>query len=256
MPETKLNNKVAIILAAGISSRMKTDRPKVLHKVCGKPMLQYVIDVCRYVGIKKIYVVVGFGAELVKKSFAEASDIIWILQSEQKGTGHAVLCCKNYLKDFDGLTFVLCGDGPLIRPKILEELLQKHNGLTAAALATAVLDDPTGYGRIVRDRHANLERIVEHKDCDPRQLKIREVNPSYYLFDNKALFDALEKVTNTNAKGEYYLTDVFEIMLKAGGKVAVVEAVQPEEAISANTKKELDKMNEIMCKRLKNQKSN
>ncbi len=231
---------------------MKTDTPKVLFEVCSKPMLSYVLNACRAVGIEKIYVVVGFGAELVKKSFADARDITWVLQSEQKGTGHAVLCCKEHLKDFDGLTFVLCGDGPLIRPQILEELTQKHNGQTAAMLATAILDDPAGYGRIVRNKTGDLEKIVEHKECSEDQLTIQEINPSYYLFDNKALFDSLEKINNDNVQGEYYLTDVFEIMLNAGKKVAVVTAVRPEEAMSVNTKEQLDKMNEIMCKRLEN----
>lgn len=248
----KLENTVAIILAAGISSRMKTDTPKVLFEVCGKPMLSYVLDACRAVGIEKIYVVVGFGAELVKKQFANQDDIIWVLQAEQKGTGHAVLCCKDYLKDFDGLTFVLCGDGPLIRPQILDELTQKHNGQTVATLATAILDDPAGYGRIVRSKIGDLEKIVEHKECTEDQLAIKEINPSYYLFDNKALFDSLRKISNDNVQGEYYLTDVFEILLNAGKKVAVVTAVRPEEAMSVNTKQQLDKMNEIMCKRLEN----
>ncbi len=250
--ETKLKNTIAVILAAGVSSRMKTDTPKVLFEVCSKPMLSYVLDACRAVGIEKIYVVVGFGAELVEKRFADADDITWVLQAEQKGTGHAVLCCKEHLKDFDGLTFVLCGDGPLIRPQILEDLAQKHNGQTSAALATAIIDDPAGYGRIVRNRTGDLEKIVEHKECTEDQLEIKEINPSYYLFDNKALFDSLEKINNDNVQGEYYLTDVFEILLNEGKKVAVVTAVRPEEAMSVNTKQQLDKMNEIMCKRLEN----
>jgi bifunctional UDP-N-acetylglucosamine pyrophosphorylase/glucosamine-1-phosphate N-acetyltransferase len=246
----KLKDTVAIILAAGVSKRMKTGTPKVLQMVCGRPMLTYVFDVCRQAGIKKLFVVIGFGAEQVKQIFAKDCDITWVIQPKQRGTGHAVLCCREHLKDFIGNTFVLCGDGPLVREEVLKALLEKHNGQTAATLATAILDDPTGYGRIVRDKEGNLERIVEHKDCLPEQLKIREVNPSYYLFDNKTLFDSLAEVKNDNVQKEYYLTDVFEIMLKAGKKVAVVAAVRPEEAMGVNTKEELEKLNDIMKERL------
>jgi bifunctional UDP-N-acetylglucosamine pyrophosphorylase/glucosamine-1-phosphate N-acetyltransferase len=248
--EKKLKDTVAIILAAGVSKRMNTGTPKVLQEVCGRPMLAYVLDTCRAVGISKIYVVIGFGAELVKKRFADASDVTWILQSEQRGTGHAVLCCKELLKSFAGKTFVLCGDGPLLRPEVLNELLQNHNGQTTATLATAILDDPTGYGRIIRDGSGSLKGIVEHKDCTAEQLKIKEVNPSYYLFDNRKLFETLGQVNNNNIQKEYYITDVFGIMLQKGCKVAVVAAVRPEEAMSVNTKEELDKLNGIMSKRI------
>jgi len=244
--ETKFKDTVAIILAAGVSKRMKTGMPKVLREVCGRPMLAYVLDACRKAGVKKILVVIGFGADKVRQTFADASDVTWVLQAEQKGTGHAVLCCKENLKDFNGKTFVLCGDGPLIRPVVLKELLEKHNSQTAATLATAILDDPTGYGRIARDKQGNLERIVEDKDCNDEQLMIKEVNPSYYLFNNKILFDSLAKVKNDNVQGEFYLTDVFEIMIKQGRKVAVVPAVRQEEAMSVNTKEELERLNEMM----------
>jgi bifunctional UDP-N-acetylglucosamine pyrophosphorylase / glucosamine-1-phosphate N-acetyltransferase len=246
----KVTDTVAIILAAGISKRMNTGTPKVLHEVCGRPMLAYVLDACRAIGMGKIFVVIGFSAEQVKKRFADATDIIWVLQSEQKGTGHAVLCCKDLLKDFTGKTFVLCGDGPLIRPQTLQKLLETHNGEVAASLATAILDDPTGYGRIIRDANGNLKGIVEHKDCTAEQLKIKEVNPSYYLFDNQKLFESLGEVKNNNVQKEYYLTDVLGIMLTKGYKVAVVAAVRPEEAMSVNTKDELEKLCQIMKARL------
>jgi bifunctional UDP-N-acetylglucosamine pyrophosphorylase/glucosamine-1-phosphate N-acetyltransferase len=143
-----MSDKVAIILGAGISSRMKTDTPKVLHEVCGRPMLAYVLDACRDVGIEKIYVVIGFGAEQVKRRFKGADDIVWVRQDEQKGTAHAVLCCKEYLNGFDGETLVLCGDGPLIRADTLRTLIKKHETENSAAtLATTILDDPTGYGQ-------------------------------------------------------------------------------------------------------------
>ncbi|MHC4645781.1 MAG: NTP transferase domain-containing protein [Planctomycetota bacterium] len=245
--------RAAIILAAGISSRMNADIPKVLHEVCGRPMLSYVLDACRQAGVGRLYVVVGFCAEQVKKQFGQAEDIFWVLQPEQKGTAHAVMCCREHLGNFEGQTFVLCGDGPLIRPEILRTLMEEHEEQhSAAALATAVLDDPTGYGRIVRDAAGNICGIVEHNDCTSKQLKIREVNPSYYLFDNRVLFEAIEKVRPDNAKNEYYLTDVISVMIEAGQKVSAVTAVRPEEAMSANDPEQLRQMVRVMEQRFEN----
>ena len=177
--------RVAIILAAGVSSRMNTQLPKVLHEVCGRAMLAYVLDACRTVGVERLYVVVGFGADEVKQRFGDAEDIVWVTQGEQLGTGHAVLCCKEHLQDFEGETLVVCGDGPLIRVETLRILTEKHTvEQPAVTLATAVLDDPSGYGRIIRDVYGNIQGIVEDSDCNKEQLAIKEVNPSYYLFDN------------------------------------------------------------------------
>jgi bifunctional UDP-N-acetylglucosamine pyrophosphorylase/glucosamine-1-phosphate N-acetyltransferase len=246
-----VSDKVAIILAAGISSRMKANTPKVLREVCGRPMLAYVLDACRGVGIEKIYVVVGFGAEQVKNIFETADDIVWVRQDEQKGTAHAVLCCKEHLDGFDGQTLVLCGDGPLIRAQTLRTIMEKHEAENAAAtLATAILDDPTGYGRVCRDVDGNIEAIVEHNDCTDEQLKIKEVNPSYYVFNNRILFEAVAKVKPDNVKKEYYLTDVISIIIAAGHKVAAVAVMRPEEAMSANTEEQLSQICRIMQYRM------
>jgi bifunctional UDP-N-acetylglucosamine pyrophosphorylase/glucosamine-1-phosphate N-acetyltransferase len=243
--------RVAIILAAGISSRMKTEIPKVLHEVCGRPMLSYVLDACREVGVGKIYVVVGYGAEQVREGFGEAKDIVWVRQDEQKGTAHAVLCCGEYLKDFEGETLVLCGDGPLIRAETLERVIETHRGeRSRMTLGTAILENPAGYGRIVRDEDGNISGIVEDKDCTSEQLVIKEVNPSYYLFDNKVLFEAAEKVRPDNVKKEYYLTDTLSFVLAAGYKVVAVTALRPEEVMSVNTKEQLEEVNKIMHERL------
>jgi bifunctional UDP-N-acetylglucosamine pyrophosphorylase/glucosamine-1-phosphate N-acetyltransferase len=242
----------AIILAAGVSSRMKTDTPKVLHKVCDRPMLQYVLDACKAAGIDKTYVVIGCGAEQVKQVFTNTYDITWVLQPEQLGTAHAVMCCTDYLKDFTGNTLVLCGDGPLIRPETLQILIETHlNSSAALTLATAIIDNPNGYGRIVRNSGGSLKEIVEHKDCSEKQLQIKEVNPSYYIFDNKILFETLQKVKTDNVQHEYYLTDALAIILQNGRKVTAVNALQPEEALSANTKQQLEQINIIMENRLK-----
>ena len=246
-----MTERVAIILAAGVSSRMNTKLPKVLHEVCGRPMLAYVLDACRAVGVKKLYVVVGYGADQVKEAFADAKDITWVLQSEQKGTGHAVLCCKEHLQDFEGETLVLCGDGPLIRAKTLKTLLEKHESeRSSATLATAILDNPKGYGRICRDTYGNIQGIIEHADCNSEQLKIQEVNPSYYLFKNKLLFEALAKVKPDNVKKEYYITDALSIVLAGGHKVVAVTAVRPEEAMGVNSRVQLSEASKIMQHRI------
>ncbi len=242
---------VAIILAAWGSTRMNTQVAKVLHEVCGRPMLAYVLDACRKIGISKIFVVVGFSATEVKERFTEADDIVWIQQSEQLGTGHAVLCCKEHLKDFDGQTLVLCGDGPLIRAKTLKKILDKHeSGQSAATLGTAELDDPKGYGRIVRDDYGNLQGIVEDSDCTPEQLKIREINPSNYLFDNQVLFEALDKIRPENVKKEYYLTDAVSVIIATGHKVEAITAVPPEEAMGVNSREQLSAASKIMQRRI------
>lgn len=243
--------RVAIILAAGISSRMNTQIAKVLHEVCGRPMLAYVLDACRQIGVGKIYVVVGYGIERVRECFGDVEDIVWVQQEEQKGTAHAVLCCKGYLQDFEGETLVLCGDGPLIRATTLRTLIKKHEtSRSAATLATAILDNPAGYGRIVRDAHGNIQGIVEDADCTSEQSVIKEVNPSYYLFNNKILFEAAEKVKPDNVKKEYYLTDALSVIIAKGHKVAAVTAVRPDEAMGVNSRAELSKASKIMQQRI------
>ncbi len=246
--------RVAIILAAGVSSRMNTQMAKVLHEVCGRPMLAYVLDSCREVGIKKIYVIVGFSSEQVKECFSDTNDIVWVEQDKQLGTAHAVLCCREHLKDFQGETLVLCGDGPLIRTQTLKSLIENHEaGQSAATLATAILDNPTGYGRIVRDKYNNIQGIVEDSDCTKEQLAIREINPSYYLFNNQILFEALENVKPDNVKEEYYLTDAVSGIIATGHKVTAVTAVRPEEAMGVNSRAQLSEASKIMQHRIQQQ---
>ena len=240
-------------MAAGVSSRMNTKLAKVLHEVCGRPMLAYVLDACREAGIEKIYMVVGYGAEQVKERFSDA-DITWVQQDEQKGTAHAVLCCKEQLKDFDGETLVICGDMPLVRSSTLKTLVEKHRAeQSATTLATAVLEDPAGYGRIMRDAYGNIQGIVEDSDCTSEQLEIKEVNPSYYLFDNKLLFETLEKIKPDNVKNEYYLTDVLSLMITTGHKVIAVSAVKAEDAMGVNSRIQLSQASKIMQGRVQQQ---
>lgn len=243
--------RVAIILAAGVSSRMNTQLPKVLHEVSGRPMLAYVLDACRQVDLEKIYVVTGYGSEQIIAYFGEAEDIVWVYQDQQKGTADAVSRCRQYLSDFDGETLILCGDGPLVRLQTIETLIKKHKaGRAAVTLATAVLENPAGYGRISRDEYGNIQGIIEDGDCTEQQRAIKEVNPSYYLFDNRILFEFLAGVRPDNIKGEYYLTDVLAAIIAAGHKVVAVTAVAPEDAISINTRQQLSEVSKIMQKRI------
>ncbi|MHB1158484.1 MAG: sugar phosphate nucleotidyltransferase [Phycisphaerales bacterium] len=246
----------AIILAAGKGTRMNSDLPKVLHPVADRPMVQWVIDACRQVGARKIAVIIGHHAELVRQTLAgqppEADDLVFVEQTQQLGTGHAVLQAAGvFAGRRDNDVFVLCGDGPLIREQTLDQLLKIHRTSGAAAtLATAMLDDPTGYGRIVRDAGGRFQAIVEQKDADNEQRRIREVNPSYYCFKSGALFDALPAVGKANAKGEYYLTDVLPLLAGRGGKIEVVDAVPAEDVLSINTPEQLAEVDAIMRSRL------
>lgn len=231
----------AIILAAGKGTRMQSDLPKVMHEVGGRPMLHWVIDACRAAGAERIVVVVGFKGDLVRTSLADATDIEFVEQTEQLGTGHAVDQARAAFAERGGHdVFVLCGDGPLIRTETLATLLETHRNAAAdATLATAQIEDPSGYGRILRNAAGDFERIVEQKDATPGQLEIGEVNPSYYCFRAGPLFDRLARTGNDNANGEYYVTDVFGIARQDGAGVAVVDAVPAEDVLSINDQEQL-----------------
>jgi bifunctional UDP-N-acetylglucosamine pyrophosphorylase/glucosamine-1-phosphate N-acetyltransferase len=241
----------AVILAAGQSTRMQSDLPKVLHEVCGRPMLAYALEACREAGVSRLVVVVGYGKEQVIEAFAGRSDITFVEQAEQKGTAHAVLCCREVLDGFAGQILVIAGDMPLVRagtPKaLLAENARTGDGLT---LATTVLDDPTGYGRVVRDEQGRLQAIVEHKDCTPEQLAISEVNPSYYCFDGAVVFDALSKVRNDNAKGEYYITDAVGILAADGRGAGAIAALPTAEATGINSRADLAVVARMMQERI------
>lgn len=247
----------AIILAAGMGKRMRSDLPKVLHPIGGRAMVCAVIDACRDAGCGRVVLVVGHRQELVRETIAReygadasAHGIEFAEQPEQLGTGHAVRCAEGLFakeKAAGGSdVFVLAGDGPLIRAKTLRALLERHRSTGAsAALATSVIDDPTGYGRIVRDGAGKFVAIVEHKECSPAQLAIKEVNPSYYCFDTKALFETLADVPRQPSNGEYYITDVPGLLLKRGRGVEVIAAVPAEDVLSINTPEQLGEVDAI-----------
>jgi bifunctional UDP-N-acetylglucosamine pyrophosphorylase / glucosamine-1-phosphate N-acetyltransferase len=244
----------AIILAAGKGTRMESDLPKVVHPVADRPMVAWVVHACRAVGASPIVLVIGHGADSVRDAFAgDDADLLYAVQEPQLGTGHAVEQARRVFADAveDTDVLVLCGDGPLIRAETLRTLINAHRRSNAVAtLATAVINDATGYGRIVRDHAGRFQRIVEHRDASNGELAICEINPSYYCFRARPLFDMLKLVTNDNAKGEYYLTDVFPMMLERGMKVEVVDAVPAEDVLSINTPAQLAEIDAILRSRL------
>ncbi len=181
-----MHGPVAIILAAGQGKRMKSEKAKVLHEVCGQPMIRYVVDAARGAGAKTIVVVVGYAAEQIREYLENEPDILFATQTEQLGTGHAVKICRSVLAGYQGPVLVLVGDEPLLRPQPLADLLERqHDDEAACLLGTAVLGDPTGFGRILRDSAGRFLRIVEERDCTPEERALNEVNPSCYVFEHE-----------------------------------------------------------------------
>ncbi|HEY8749156.1 MAG TPA: NTP transferase domain-containing protein [Tepidisphaeraceae bacterium] len=244
-------SSTAIILAAGKSTRMKSKRPKPLHEVCGRPMLHYVLQACYEAGCHRVLVVIGYGKEEILAEFGGDKRITWVEQTEQLGTGHAARMCESHLRDFHGDVFILAGDGPLIRGEVLRTLHAAHRDDHAdASMATAILDDPTGYGRIIRDEQGQFLEIVEQVDCTPEQREIREVFPSYYCLKADALLAALGQLKNENKKKEYYLTDIYAILRNAGKKVVAVQAVTAEDTLAVNTREQQAQVDEVMQARI------
>jgi len=245
-------SSTAIILAAGKSTRMKSKTPKALHPICGRPMLSYIIRACYDAGCKHILMVVGHGKDDIMAEFGGDERIAWVEQTEQLGTGHAAMVCRDELKkNPQGDVFILAGDGPLIRGEVLNTLHNAHREEHAAAsMATAILDDPTGYGRVVRDKDGNFLEIIEQLDCTLEQREIREVFPSYYCVRKEDLLLALSKLTNQNKKSEYYLTDIFGILRKAGKKVVAAQGVAADDVIGINTRQQLAEVDSIMQDRI------
>jgi len=230
---------------------MKSELPKVLHDVCGRPMLHFVLNACRFAGVDKLIVVVGLQRNMVRSTFSGDHDIVWVDQTEQLGTGHAVMQCRDALRGFAGTVLVIAGDMPLIRREALGELIDiREMRNDAATIATTWLDDPTGYGRIIRDSEGNLSGIVEHRDCTSEQREIHEVNPSYYCFDSGKLFAALDCVRASEGKGEYYITDVIRILKDDGESVSAVVQVPSEDATGVNSRFDLAVVNRLMQDRI------
>ncbi|MDQ0257859.1 bifunctional UDP-N-acetylglucosamine pyrophosphorylase/glucosamine-1-phosphate N-acetyltransferase [Evansella vedderi] len=247
-----MTNRFAVILAAGKGTRMKSDLYKVLHPVGGKPMVQHIVDQVKGCKVKKVITVVGHGAEKVKDQLG--AEVSYVLQEEQLGTGHAVMQAESLLSGEKGTTVVLCGDTPLLTQQTIDALIEEHETQKAkATILTAVADDPTGYGRIIRDNDGTVRKIVEHKDATNEELTVKEINTGTYCFDNEALFKALKKVGNDNVQGEYYLPDVVEILQEQGEVIAAYGTDDFNETIGVNDRVALSRAEILMKNRINKQ---
>lgn len=241
--------RYAIILAAGKGTRMKSKLYKVLHPVAGKPMVEHIINRVSETNPDQIITIVGHGAEMVKEQLGERS--LYALQAEQLGTGHAVLQAEQFLKGKKGTTLVISGDTPLLTTETLNNLFEYHQGKNASAtILTAHAENPTGYGRIIRDHVGIVEKIVEQKDASLEEERVQEINTGTYCFDNEALFDALNKVGTNNAQGEYYLTDIIEILKEEGKTVAAYQTEDFNESMGVNDRIALARANDLMRLRI------
>lgn len=248
---TNAQEAVAIVMAAGKSTRMKSDRPKVLHELCYQPILAYVLDALEEAGVARTLVVVGFQAGEVEAAFAGRPGIEFVLQAEQLGTGHAVAICGEKLKAHTGPVVVIAGDQPLVRGQLILEMLARLRQTGAKALlATAIVDDPTGMGRIIRDRDGQFAGIVEHKDATAEQAAIREINPSFYAFDGPLLFRALAEVRPNNAQKEYYLTDVPAILRSWGERIVAESLANQTDVFGINHRSHLAQAHVLMQQRV------
>jgi bifunctional UDP-N-acetylglucosamine pyrophosphorylase/glucosamine-1-phosphate N-acetyltransferase len=245
------NEPVAIVMAAGKSTRMKSERPKVLHELCGQPILDYVLSALEQAGVRRKLVVVGFQADLVQAAFAGRPGVEFVRQTEQLGTGHAVSVCADALRGHAGPVIVIAGDQPLIRPELVSEMLRRLRESGAKALlATAVVQNPHGYGRILRDEAGEFVGVVEQKDATPDQAQIREVNPSFYAFDGPSLFSALAEVRPANAQKEYYLTDVPAILRRRGERIAAENLATETDTYGINHRGHLAEAHALMQDRI------
>lgn len=232
--------RMALVMAAGKGVRMKSELPKVLIPVCGRPMIQYVLDALGAAGIGDIVVIVGYRAELVRAELGGRAGLRLVQQREQLGTGHAVMMCREVLAAHDGPVFVIAGDSPMIEAESVERLLDDYDREPAACiLGTALKDNPAGLGRIVRDAEGRFAGIVEDRDATEEQKRITEVNMSYYVFRPAELLAALDEIRPNNTQGEYYLTDVPGVLRTRGLPVRALPVLKPREVLGVNTVEEL-----------------
>ncbi|MGV3486115.1 MAG: NTP transferase domain-containing protein [Planctomycetaceae bacterium] len=236
-----MSSPLAIVLAAGKGSRMKSDLPKVLFPVCGRPMIHFVLDALDAAGFERKVVVVGHRADEVRRELSGRHDSLsFVTQHEQLGTGHAVMQCREILAGHQGPVLVVAGDSPLLQPSSLQKLLTYFlNQRPSLLLGTLVKPDPTGLGRILRDADGAFVGIVEQRDASEAQRQIREVNMSTYLFNGPDLLEALDRLGNDNSQGEYYLTDCAALLHAAGRSVEALPVLEPCEALSINDPSEL-----------------
>lgn len=240
------SNVLAVILAAGEGKRMYSKKPKVLHEICGKPMIDYVVDCAKKAGVSETVVVVGHGASEVK---AKLNNVKFAYQEQQLGTGHAVMQAEEFITS--GHVLILYGDTPLLNPETICEMYKFHQkGGFHATILTAEMENPFSYGRIIRDSYDNVVAIVEEKDADSEQRKIKEINSGIYLFDGMLLKNALKELKNDNSQNEYYLTDVIKIFNDNNFKVGAYKIDNTEEIMGVNNRLQLAQANVIMSRKI------
>lgn len=239
----------AIVLAAGAGTRMKSDKAKVIHEICGKPMVNWVIQALKASKVDNIIVVTGHQEEQVKSCITE--EVEFVTQSQQLGTGHAVMQVKPYIEGKKGHCLVLCADTPLITSQTIEQLICEHtDNKRAMSILTAVFEDPKGYGRIIRDDSSNVTGIVEHRDANAQQLQIKEINTGMYCFEIEYLLNSLSMLSNHNDQKEYYLTDTVSIIRENGGKIGTTILENVDEMMGINDRIQLSCAQKILNRRI------
>ncbi len=240
-----------LILAAGKGTRMKSDLVKVLHPVAGRPMLDYVLNLAEQMGSSRIALIIGHQAELVESRYGSRG-LTFVYQREQLGTGHAVLQAAEAFEDYRGTILILCGDVPLLQVSTVRDLMDRHRSSGAAlTVLTTLLENPFGYGRVVKDAGGSVLGIVEHRDATEEQRKVREINTGIYCAENPFLFEAVREIGNDNAQKEYYFTDIFAIARRKGVRTASVIAPDPGEVMGINSPDDLARATQIVQDRLK-----
>jgi len=245
-----MKDVAALVLAAGKGTRMYSDLAKVLHPIYDRPMLSYVLATLKELRLDRVLVVVGHQAESIQETFAEAQ-VEWVLQTEQLGTGHAVLCALPQLAGFSGSVLICCGDAPLLTSGTLRRFISGHvDGDVALSVLSMVLEQPRGYGRIIRNSQGGVSEIVEEKDASEQERTIREVNTGMYCANADLLRTLIPRINNDNAQGEYYLTDLVEKTVEAGWKVQAIVASDPTEFQGVNSKEELAAAERVIAQRM------
>lgn len=245
--------QAVVILAAGMGKRMKSGKAKVLHEILGKPMIIYVVETANRIAGNNVVLVIGNQADKVREVVSESAEVIFALQKDQLGTGHAVSCALPYLPDHTQEVVVLCGDVPLLTFETVMRLIKDHvKAKRDISLLAVEIDNPKGYGRVLFDKNRNVSGIVEEADASAEQKRIKTINTGIYCIKKEFLFDSLQKVKSDNVQGEFYLTDIVKIGYREGKVVGVIIGGDGEETIGVNNRHDLMTVENIMRNRLRN----
>ncbi len=245
--------QAVVILAAGLGKRMKSGKAKVLHEILGKPMIMYVVETANRIAGNNVVLVIGNQADKVREMVSESAEVIFALQKNQLGTGHAVSCALPYLPDHTQEVVVLCGDVPLLTFETVMRLIKDHvKAKRDISLLAVEIDNPKGYGRVLLDKNGNVSGIVEEADASAEQKRIKTINTGIYCIKKEFLFDSLQKVKSDNVQGEFYLTDIVKIGYREGKVVGVIIGGDGEETIGVNNRHDLMTVENIMRNRLGN----